>query len=78
MELDKLQSEWDDLNKQINEITENMIKTLQMGIEESYFVNFDKLIELERKYNQLSYEAKVNGFELGEDDIWRKYTYLKT
>ena len=70
MELDKLQSEWDDLNKQINEVTENMIKILHMGKEDSFSDNCDKLIELETKYNQLSYEAKVNGFELEEDDIW--------
>jgi hypothetical protein len=72
MELDTLQSEWDDLNKQINEVTENMIKILHMGIQESFSDNYDKLIDLERKYYRLSYEAKVNGFELVEDDVWRK------
>lgn len=73
MELEKLQSEWDDLNKQINEITENMIKILHMGMEGSFSDNCDQLIELEIKQNRLSYEAKVNGFVLDEDDVWRKY-----
>ena len=73
MELEKLQSEWDDLNKHINEVAENMDKILHMGKEDSFSDNCDKLIELETKYNQLLYEARANGFELGEDDIWRKY-----
>jgi hypothetical protein len=73
MELEKLQSGWDDLNKQINEVSENLNKILHMGKEDSFSDNCDKLIELETKYNQLLYEARANGFELGEDDIWRKY-----
>jgi hypothetical protein len=73
MELEKLQSGWDDLNKQINEVSENLNKILHIGKEDSFSDNCDKLIELETKYNQLLYEARANGFELGEDDIWRKY-----
>ena len=47
MELEKLQSEWDDLNKQINEVSENLNKILHMGKEDSFSDNCDKLIELE-------------------------------
>jgi hypothetical protein len=49
-----------------------MDKILHMGTEGSFSDNYDKLIDLERKHNQLLYEAKVNGFDLGDDDVWRK------
>jgi hypothetical protein len=43
-----------------------MNKILHTGIEGSFSDNYDKVIDLEKKHNQLLYEAKVNGFELGE------------